>query len=69
MTIMTGLRQSQQNLNTWRGGEILDPSTGKSYHFYITVIDNGNKLTARGYIGMPLFGRTQTWIRVAGPNS
>ena len=27
------------------------------------VKDNGRKLEMRGYIGTPMFGRTQTWIR------
>jgi uncharacterized protein (DUF2147 family) len=27
------------------------------------VTDGGRKLELRGYIGIPLFGRTQTWTR------
>jgi uncharacterized protein (DUF2147 family) len=27
------------------------------------VTDGGKKLDMRGYIGTPLFGRTQTWVR------
>ena len=30
----------------------------------LTPADGGNKLEVRGYVGMPLLGRTQTWIRV-----
>jgi len=30
----------------------------------IKPIDGGKKLEVRGYIGSPLLGRTQTWIRV-----
>jgi uncharacterized protein (DUF2147 family) len=25
--------------------------------------ENGKKLNLRGYVGLPLFGRSQTWIR------
>ena len=27
-------------------------------------IDGGRRLEVRGYIGAPLLGRTQTWVRV-----
>jgi uncharacterized protein (DUF2147 family) len=26
--------------------------------------DSGKKLEVRGYVGMPMLGRTQTWVRV-----
>jgi len=64
MTIMEGLTQSKDNPNEWDGGSILDPDTGKSYRILITVIDNGQKLQAHGYIGIHMFGRTQIWERV-----
>jgi len=28
------------------------------------VVDGGKHLEVRGYIGVPLLGRTQTWVRV-----
>ena len=48
--------------NKYTGGTILDPNKGKSYHLHMHVVD-GNKLKLRGYIGFPLLGRTQTWLR------
>ena len=48
----------------WEGGKILDPENGKNYSLRLTPIDGGKKLEVRGYIGAPLLGRTQTWIRV-----
>lgn len=30
----------------------------------LTPIDGGAKLEVRGYVGLPLLGRTQTWLRV-----
>jgi uncharacterized protein (DUF2147 family) len=65
MVILEGLKQSKDNPAEWTNGEILDPRNGKTYHFKVSVTDNGNKLHARGYIGVPLFGRTQTWQRAA----
>jgi len=47
----------------WGGGEILDPNNGKTYRTRLKPVDGGKKLEVRGYIGTPLFGRTQTWVR------
>ncbi len=66
MVIMENLKQSSDNQNQWTGGEILDPKNGKTYHCNLTLIDNGQKLEVRGYIGISLFGRSQTWLRVSG---
>jgi len=60
MEILNGVKK---NGSTWQGGKILDPSNGEKYNATIDVIDNGNKLKVRGYIGFSLFGRTQVWIR------
>jgi uncharacterized protein (DUF2147 family) len=49
---------------SWQNGHILDPDSGDIYHAEMTVIDGGKKLDVRGYIGISLFGRTQTWIRI-----
>jgi uncharacterized protein (DUF2147 family) len=48
---------------TWEGGEILDPNNGKTYKVRLKPIDGGSKLEVRGYVGTPLLGRTQTWLR------
>ena len=50
--------------NVWEGGKILDPENGKSYSLRLTPIEGGKKLEVRGFIGAPLLGRTQTWIRI-----
>jgi uncharacterized protein (DUF2147 family) len=60
MTILTGLKQDNAE---WKNGEILDPKNGKVYRCTIHLIDNGSKLVVHGYIGVPLFGRSQTWVR------
>lgn len=61
MTILTGLKQDGSD---YTGGQILDPANGKVYKSKMSVMDGGKKLDVRGYIGMPAFGRTQTWVRV-----
>ena len=64
MTILRGVKQDADDKGLWDGGDILDPKNGKVYKVRLKPIDDGKKLEVRGYIGAPLFGRTQTWIRV-----
>jgi uncharacterized protein (DUF2147 family) len=60
MTIINGLKKDD---DSWSGGTVLDPHNGKTYKAKITMKDDGKKLEMRGYIGMPLLGRSQTWVR------
>lgn len=48
--------------NEFNGGTILDPENGETYKCYLKL-ETKNKLKVRGYLGVPLFGRTQFWIR------
>lgn len=50
--------------NLWDGGTILDAREGKVYKVRLQTTEGGRKLDVRGYIGMPMLGRTQTWLRV-----
>ncbi len=47
------------------GGDILDPDTGRIYGCTLRLTDGGRQLIMRGYLGIPLLGRSQTWQRVA----
>jgi uncharacterized protein (DUF2147 family) len=47
----------------WKGGDIYDPESGKTYSSYMTLKDK-NTLKLRGYVGISLFGRTEIWTRV-----
>jgi uncharacterized protein (DUF2147 family) len=60
MVFMSGLKKDG---DVYSGGEILDPDNGKVYRSKMTLIDGGKKLSVRGYIGMPMFGRSQVWLR------
>jgi uncharacterized protein (DUF2147 family) len=53
-----------QGDGVWGGGEILDPNDGQTYRTRLKPADGGKKLEVRGYVGAPLFGRSQTWVRV-----
>jgi uncharacterized protein (DUF2147 family) len=63
MTIINDVKQDAEESNVWAGGLILDPAKGSTYKVRLKLIDGGKKLEVRGYIGSPMFGRTQTWIR------
>lgn len=62
MTILRNVRMSDPGV--WEGGEILDPNNGKDYRVRLRPTEGGKQLEVRGYIGVPMLGRTQTWIRV-----
>jgi uncharacterized protein (DUF2147 family) len=47
----------------WRGGEILDPDNGNVYSCKMSLSADGRELRVRGFLGISLLGRTQTWYR------
>jgi uncharacterized protein (DUF2147 family) len=63
MTIIRNVKASADDKKVFEGGDILDPNNGKVYRVKMTLVDNGSKLDVRGYIGTPMLGRTQTWVR------
>ena len=64
MTILRDIKPDANDKGTRDGGDILDPNDGKIYKVLSKLADGGKKLDVRGYIGMPMLGRTQTWLRV-----
>lgn len=62
MTIMWGLTAHG---DSWDGGHIIDPASGKTYKVKLTPTDGGKELKVRGYIGFSMLGRTQVWQRVS----
>ena len=47
----------------YTGGKILDPESGDVYDSKLKVIEGGKKIEVRGFIGVSLLGRSQTWVR------
>lgn len=60
---MTIIRNVKKNDDQWDGGDILDPNNGKVYKVRIKLSEDNKKLEVRGYVGTPMFGRTQSWMR------
>ena len=59
LAMLGDFRQTEPN--RWGDGWIYNPENGKRYHATMTL--DGNLLKLRGYVGIPLFGETQTWTR------
>ena len=47
----------------WTDGTIYDPKTGKTYSCNLSLKENG-QLNIRGYIGISIIGRSESWKRV-----
>ncbi len=61
LTIIKGMRRDGMK---YEGGTILDPRDGKVYHAQMELSPDAQKLSVRGYIGIPLLGQTQVWRRL-----
>jgi uncharacterized protein (DUF2147 family) len=48
----------------WSDGTVYDPHNGKTYKGKIYYRPETDTLELRGYVGIPLFGRTETWTRL-----
>ena len=49
--------------DSWDGGDILDPDSGTVYRCKVHLDEGGAKLVVRGFIGISLLGRSQSWQR------
>jgi uncharacterized protein (DUF2147 family) len=61
LEVLTGLRPAGER--SWSGGTIYDPGSGRTYRCSLTLADP-DVLELRGYVGVPLLGRTVRWTRV-----
>ncbi|MDE2448435.1 MAG: DUF2147 domain-containing protein [Gammaproteobacteria bacterium] len=58
------LRHLRLENGAYVGGDILDPDTGRIYGCTLRLTNGGRDLIMRGYLGISLLGRSQTWRRV-----
>jgi uncharacterized protein (DUF2147 family) len=57
------IRNIKRNGDEYSGGDILDPESGSVYRCKMHLEQDGARLVLRGYIGISLLGRSQTWQR------
>ena len=59
LQIVWGLKEKSDG--SWDDGHILDAKSGKIYRTQMSV--KNEQLSVRGYVGIPMLGRTQLWVR------
>jgi uncharacterized protein (DUF2147 family) len=59
--LQIGMNFRLKNPGLAEGGQLYDPQSGKTYSG--SMARDGDKLKLRGYIGISLFGRTETWAQ------
>ncbi len=61
--LMIGAGFTRDGADKAKNGKIYDPDSGKTYSAQMQ--GQGDTLKLRGYVGSPLFGRTESWHRAA----
>jgi len=63
LQIVQGLKQNPKGPNNWDGGKIYKADDGDVYDASLRM-KKKETLVVRGYMGISLLGKSQTWMRV-----
>jgi uncharacterized protein (DUF2147 family) len=55
--------EKTEDPTVWEEGKVYNPEDGEIYSCVMTLQANGT-LGVRGYVGLPIFGKSQEWTRV-----
>lgn len=64
LEILKGFEASATTPNFWQGGHIYKADEGDIYNAEMTM-KSAEEMELRGYVGIPLFGKSQKWTRVS----
>ncbi len=67
MNVFQHVVRSHEKPTLYEGGKVLDPVSGRQYNALITSSKNGDTIKVRGYLGVPLMGRTAYWMKTNDP--
>jgi uncharacterized protein (DUF2147 family) len=66
LMLLGGFMPSKDQQQKWEHGWVYDPVSASTYTGEAQMVD-GNTIKLRGYVLIPLFGRTLTLVREVGP--
>lgn len=67
LDVFQGVKRNATKPTTYTNGTVLDPVSGKIYSALITSTKGGQTIKVRGYLGVPLMGRTAYWMQTNEP--
>lgn len=62
LLVLTALKASSRD-GYYVDGKVMDPLSGRIYNGKARLSKDGRRLSMRGYVGVSMLGRSQSWVR------